>query len=167
MGPKLDSIDTAKEGSSRVLTQFMVDLAQGNPIRLVDGGAQKRCFTYVEDGIDALMKIIENKDGVCDSEIFNIGNPANEYSVKELAEKLGVMFRDRKASIPNYQEPRIEGVDSGSFYGKGYQDIFTRKPSVEKAKRVLGWVPITNMDEALTITMDAFLQEWNAGAGRE
>lgn len=167
IGPKLDSIDTAKEGSSRVLTQFMVDLAQGNPIKLVDGGAQKRCFTYVEDGIDALMKIIENKGGVCDGEIFNIGNPANEYSVKELADKLVTMFEERKAAIPSYREPRIEGVDSGSFYGKGYQDIFTRKPSVEKAKRVLGWVPTTTMDEALKITMDAFLDEWNSGAGQE
>lgn len=167
IGPKLDSIDTAKEGSSRVLTQFMVDLAQGNPIKLVDGGAQKRCFTYVEDGIACLMKIIENKDGVCDSEIFNIGNPANEYSIKELAEMLVVMFKERKASFPHYKEPRIEGVDSGSFYGKGYQDIATRKPSVEKAKRLLGWVPATTMDEALKVTMDAFLEEWNAGAGRE
>lgn len=167
IGPKLDSIDTAKEGSSRVLTQFMVDLAQGNPIKLVDGGAQKRCFTYVEDGIDALMKIIENKGGACDGEIFNIGNPANEYSVKELADKLVTMFEERKAAIPSYREPRIEGVDSGSFYGKGYQDIFTRKPSVEKAKRVLGWVPTTTMDEALKITMDAFLDEWNSGAGQE
>lgn len=167
IGPKLDSIDTAKEGSSRVLTQFMVDLAQGNPIKLVDGGDQKRCFTYVEDGIDALMKIIANEGGICDGEIFNIGNPANEYSVKELAEKLVVMFEERKAAIPNYRKPRIEGVDSGSFYGKGYQDIFTRKPSVEKAKRVLGWVPTTSMDDALKVTMDAFLEEWNSGANRE
>jgi nucleoside-diphosphate-sugar epimerase len=167
IGPKLDSIDTAKEGSSRVVTQFMVDLAQGNPIKLVDGGAQKRCFTYVEDGVDGLMKIIENRGGVCDSEIFNIGNPDNEYSVKELAEKLVAMFRERKASIPNYKEPRIEGIDSGSFYGKGYQDIVTRKPSVEKAKRILGWEPKTSMDEALEVTMDAFFDEWNSEQGGE
>ena len=163
IGPKLDSIDTAKEGSSRVVTRFMVDLAQGNPIKLVDGGSQKRCFTYVEDGIDGLMKIIENRDGVCDSEIFNIGNPVNEYSVKELAEKLVAMFKARKASIPGYREPRIEGVDALTFYGKGYQDIATRKPSVEKAKRLLGWEPKTTMDEALEATMDAFFEEWNAG----
>jgi nucleoside-diphosphate-sugar epimerase len=163
IGPKLDSIDTAKEGSSRVLTQFMVDLAQGNPIRLVDGGAQKRCFTYVEDGIDALMKIIENKGGVCDSEIFNIGNPANDYSVRELAEMLVAMFKARKAAIPGYREPRIEEVDSLTFYGKGYQDVTNRKPSIEKARRLLGWEPRTAMNEALETTMDAFFEELNAG----
>jgi UDP-4-amino-4-deoxy-L-arabinose formyltransferase/UDP-glucuronic acid dehydrogenase (UDP-4-keto-hexauronic acid decarboxylating) len=72
------------------------------------------------------------------------------------------MFKARKAAIPNYQEPRIEGIDSEAFYGKGYQDISTRKPNVEKAKRILGWESKTTMDEALEVTMDAFFEEWNA-----
>jgi nucleoside-diphosphate-sugar epimerase len=163
IGPKLDSIDTAKEGSSRVLTQFIVDLVHGNPIKLVDGGMQKRCFTYVEDGIDALMKIIENAGGAADGQIFNIGNPKNEASIKELAEKVCALFRARKARIPGYVEPRIEGVDAGTYYGSGYQDILTRKPSVEKAAKLLGWSPHTGIDEALAITFDAFLEEWLAG----
>jgi nucleoside-diphosphate-sugar epimerase len=160
IGPKLDSIDTAKEGSSRVLTQFIVDLVHGNPIKLVDGGTQKRCFTYVEDGIDALMRIIENKGGVADGQIFNIGNPVNECSVKELAEKVSELFKKNRERIPGYKEPRIEGIDSGTYYGKGYQDILTRKPSVEKAKRLLGWTPATGLDEALAVTFDAFLADW-------
>src|SRR4030043_536749 len=89
IGPKLDDLYAAKEGSSRVVTQFILNLIQGEPIRLVDGGYQKRCFTYVEDGIDCLMDVIENPGGVADGQIFNIGNPANEASVKELAH----MFR--------------------------------------------------------------------------
>ena len=77
IGPKLDdlTIEPEKEGSSRVVTQFISNLIHGEPIRLVDGGAQKRCFTYVDDGIDGLMKIIENKNDVCNGQIFNIGNP--------------------------------------------------------------------------------------------
>ena len=85
IGPRLDDIYAAKEGSSRVVTQFTVDLVNGEPIKLVDGGTQKRCFTYVDDGIDCLMKIIEDRDGVCNSQIFNIGNPNNECSIRELA----------------------------------------------------------------------------------
>ena len=164
IGPKLDSIDTAKEGSSRVVTQFIVDLVQGNPIRLVDGGAQKRCFTYVEDGIDALMKIIENRSGDCEGQIFNIGNPENEASVKELAELLAGMFRQRKAAIPGYLEPRIQGIDAGAYYGSGYQDILTRKPCIEKAKKILGWAPKTSLKEALAVTLDSFLEEWRKDA---
>jgi len=161
IGPKLDSIDVAKEGSSRVLTQFIVDLVQGNPIKLVDGGAQKRCFTYVDDGIDGLMKIIEDRDAVCNGQIFNLGNPDNECSVRELAEILSRMFEDREASIPAFKKPQIEGIDAGTFYGEGYQDILTRKPSIEKARRLLQWEPQTGLEEAIAHTLDAFLDEWN------
>ncbi|MRR08481.1 MAG: bifunctional UDP-4-keto-pentose/UDP-xylose synthase, partial [Deltaproteobacteria bacterium] len=64
IGPKLDELwtDPEKEGSSRVVTQFISSLFLGEPIRLVDGGMQKRCFTYIDDGIDCLVEIIENKD---------------------------------------------------------------------------------------------------------
>ncbi len=60
IGAGLDSIHTAKEGSSRVITQFFGHIVRGETIKLVDGGTQKRAFTYIDDGIDALMKIIEN-----------------------------------------------------------------------------------------------------------
>src|SRR5512142_732311 len=85
IGPKLDSIHTAKEGSSRVITQFLGHIVRGEPIKLVDGGAQKRAFTYIDDGVSALMKIIENPGGVASGRIYNVGNPANNYSVRELA----------------------------------------------------------------------------------
>ena len=77
IGPKLDDLamEPEKEGSSRVVTQFISNLIQGEAIRLVDGGEQKRCFTYVDDGIDGLMRVIENKNDVCNGEIFNIGKP--------------------------------------------------------------------------------------------
>ena len=60
IGAGLDSINTAKEGSSRVITQFLGHIVRGETIKLVDGGTQKRAFTYIDDGIAALMKIIEN-----------------------------------------------------------------------------------------------------------
>lgn len=160
IGPKLDDIDAAKEGSSRVVTQFIIDLFRGEPIKLVDGGAQKRCFTWVEDGIEALMRIIANPGGVCDSQIFNVGNPANECSVGELARLLAGLFEQRRDRIPNWQPPRIQEASSEAYYGKGYQDILTRKPSIRKAQRLLGWEPRVSLDDALAFTFDAFLDEW-------
>src|SRR6476620_3248050 len=85
IGPGLDSIYTPKEGRSRVVTQFLGHIVRGENIQLVDGGAQKRAFTFVEDGVDALMRIIANKDGVASGKIYNIGNPVNNYSIRELA----------------------------------------------------------------------------------
>src|SRR6266853_846939 len=85
IGSGLDSINTAKEGSSRVVTQFLGHILRGEAIKLVDGGTQKRAFTYIDDGIDALLKIIANYGSIASGKIYNIGNPANNCSVEELA----------------------------------------------------------------------------------
>ncbi len=157
IGPKLDSISTAKEGSSRVLTQFLYNILAGEPIQLVDGGGQRRSFTFIEDGIDALMKIIANENGCADGGIFNIGNPTNDLSVRELAEKLIALVRE----YPDYREKadgcKIVEVSSGEFYGKGYQDMLTRVPSVKNAKARLGWEPTTSVDDALRKTLEFYL----------
>src|SRR5258708_37302872 len=63
IGSGLDNLNASKEGSSRVITQFFGHIVRGEPIKLVDGGRQKRAFTYIDDGIDALMKVLENRKG--------------------------------------------------------------------------------------------------------
>ncbi len=159
IGPKLDDLtmEPEKEGSSRVVTQFISNLIHGDPIRLVDGGAQKRCFTYVDDGINCLMKIIENRNDVCDGQIFNIGNPRNEATVRDLAHKIRdifVGFRDDGAKAV----PEIVEVSSKDFYGKGYQDISRRVPSIKKAREVLGWEPVVDLDTALRRTVEYYME---------
>jgi nucleoside-diphosphate-sugar epimerase len=159
IGPKLDDLYAAKEGSSRVVTQFILNLIQREPIKLVDGGYQKRCFTYVEDGIDCLMRIIENPGGLADGQIFNIGNPHNEASVKELAH----LLRDLFQAHPDHQDDgdysEIVETRHEDYYGQGYQDITSRKPSIVKARELLGWEPATDLTTSLKITLDAFLEE--------
>jgi len=157
IGPRLDSIDTAKEGSSRVLTQFLYNIILGEPINLVDGGNQRRSFTYLEDGIDCLMKIIENKDGCADGGIFNIGNPENDLSIKDLAYKLRDMVKEYPQYSDRADKCQIVGVTSEEFYGSGYQDIETRVPSIRRATEILGWKPVTGIDEALKSTLDFYL----------
>src|SRR5512137_1570818 len=159
IGPKLDSISTAKEGSSRVLTQFLYNILAGEPIQLVDGGSQRRSFTFIEDGIDCLMKIIANENGSAERGIFNIGNPANDLSVRELAEKLLKLVSEYPAYRERAEACRLIEVSSGDFYGKGYQDMLTRVPSVKNAKRCLGWEPVTSIDEALRKTLEFYLVE--------
>ena len=132
IGPKLDDIYAAKEGSSRVLTQFIVNLVTGEPILLVDGGEQKRCFTWVEDGIDGLMRIIENPDGVCDGEIFNLGNPDNDCSIADLATKLAAIHDAHRDRLPGFVPARVESVSAEGYCGAGYQDMVARKPAIEE-----------------------------------
>ncbi len=159
VGPKLDDLDAAKEGSSRVVTQFILNLLQREPILLVDGGHQKRCFTYVEDGIDALMAIIANPGGAADGQIFNIGNPDNEASVKELAHMLRDLFRQHPDHRNDKTFSEIVEIPHEDYYGKGYQDITSRKPSIRKARTLLGWEPKTDLITSLKITLDSFLEE--------
>ncbi|HVN26010.1 MAG TPA: bifunctional UDP-4-keto-pentose/UDP-xylose synthase [Syntrophorhabdales bacterium] len=160
IGPKLDdlTLEPEKEGSSRVVTQFISSLFRGDTIKLVDGGMQKRCFTYVDDGIACLMQIIENKNGMCDAQIFNIGNPKNEATVKELAHKLKELFVKHPATKQYKKYSEIVEVSSGEFYGKGYQDIDFRVPSIRKAREIIGWEPKVDLDTALRKTIEYYLE---------
>ena len=88
IGPRLDSLESARIGSSRAITQLILNLAEGTPIKLVDGGRQMRCFTDVKDGVECLFRIIENPGNTCNGRIFNIGNPDNEASIEALATML-------------------------------------------------------------------------------
>ena len=141
IGPGLDSIHTAKEGSSRVVTQFFGHIVRGENISLVDGGTQKRAFTYIDDGIDALARIIENRDGKASGQIYNIGNPANNHSIAELA---GMML-ELAAAYPEYADGarrvRIVDTSAGAYYGEGYQDVQKRVPDIANTCRELDWTP--------------------------
>ena len=157
-GPHLDDIESPKEGSSRVLTQFLHNILYGEPIKLVDGGTQRRSFTYISDGIDALMKILENADGAADGGIFNIGNPENDLAIRDLAEKMVAAV----AAYPGFEElgrkAVLVDVESGAYYGDGYQDILTRVPSIRRAREVLGWRPKVSLDEGIRRTLDFYLK---------
>jgi len=156
IGPGLDSINTAKEGSSRVITQFLGHIVRGESIKLVDGGLQKRAFTFVDDGIDALMKIIENKNGIARGKIYNVGNPRNNLSIKQLAE----MMLKLALTYPEYakqaKKVRIVKTTSAKYYGKGYQDMQNRVPHIANTSRDLNWRPKVGMKDAVTRVLDAY-----------
>ena len=156
IGAGLDSINTAKEGSSRVITQFLGHIVRGETIKLVDGGTQKRAFTYIDDGIAALMKIIENRDGIATGRIYNIGNPANNYSVRDLA----YMMLDLARQYPEYRESaaavRIVDTTAADYYGSGYQDVQNRVPKIDNTCADLDWAPTVGMDDALRRIFDAY-----------
>jgi nucleoside-diphosphate-sugar epimerase len=105
-------MDDPKEGSSRVLTQFLGHIVRGEPIKLVDGGSQTRAFTFIDDAVECLTTIIDNPGGIADGKIYNIGNPHNSYSIRELAEMMleialrGPSTRRRRATPSSSISPR-------------------------------------------------------------
>ena len=156
IGAGLDSIHTAKEGSSRVITQFLGHIVRGEPIQLVDGGTQKRAFTYIDDGIAALMKIIANRDGVATGKIYNIGNPANNWSVRDLAQKMVELARTYPEYAENASRVTLIETTSQDYYGRGYQDVQNRVPKIDNTCADLDWTPVVAMDDALTRIFDAY-----------
>ncbi len=156
IGAGLDSIHTPKEGSSRVITQFLGHIVRGEEIKLVDGGHQKRAFTYIEDGVNALMKMIENRDGIASGKIYNVGNPKNNFSVRDLAR----MMLDLALTYSEYRESaskvKLVETSSAAYYGKGYQDVQNRVPKIENTCQELDWAPKVDMSQALRYIFDAY-----------
>jgi nucleoside-diphosphate-sugar epimerase len=165
IGPGLDNMHAAKEGSSRVITQFLGHIVRAENVRLVDGGRQRRCFTGISDGIDALMKMIENRDGRASRRIYNVGNPDNSLSVRELATEMLKIA----ASYPEYRDNaakvRLVDTTAAEYYGRGYQDVENRVPKIDNTRADLEWSPRVGMQEALRQIFEAYRGE-TAQAGR-
>ena len=146
-------------GTPRVLTQFLGNILRGKDIELVDGGNNRRSFTHIDDCTDALIKMVENKKGIASGKIYNIGNPRNNHSIRELAElALKVapsyrFFRDKAKKVS------VTSVTSKKHYGEGYQDMINRTPYIKNTMKDLGWKPRVSLKEALKRTFAAYVEE--------
>jgi UDP-4-amino-4-deoxy-L-arabinose formyltransferase/UDP-glucuronic acid dehydrogenase (UDP-4-keto-hexauronic acid decarboxylating) len=101
------------------------------------------------------MRIIENRDDRCNGQIFNIGNPLNEATVKDLAIKLKTMFTEDARTKHYRRHSEIIEVYSRDFYGEGYQDT-TACPSI-RSERDRRWEPLVDLDTAPE-TLDYYLE---------
>lgn len=161
VGPNLDQ-DSDASGAARVVTQFIRNLQAGEPLRVVDGGKQRRCMTDIRDGIDALVKIVANKNGAADGRIFNIGSPDNEISILDLAERVRELYCEFTGT-PLSRASKVVAESGDKFYGAGYQDVMRRKPAIENARKYLGWKPKYDLNTILRSTVELFLQAHPAG----
>ena len=157
IGPRLDNVFAAKEGSSRLFTQFISNVIFQKPLQLVDGGRQSRSFTYIDDGIDGLLRIIENKNGCASQQIFNLGNPRNNVSVAALAKLIIAAFREYPDFREHAAKARTVVVPAAEYFGKYYQDIQRRVPAITNARRRLGWAPKVGLKRAIKLTLDYHL----------
>ena len=155
IGPGLDTMEDARQHRARSITQFIYDILHRGEIKLVGGGNQRRSFTWIGDGTDALMLILKNYKGQADSQIFNIGNPSNNYSIRELAE----IIIDEMKSFPNFREKaervKLTTISPENYYSDSYDDTMNRRPSIDKIKR-LGWNPSTTLRDAVRMTLEAY-----------
>jgi len=160
IGPRLDTLDSARIGSSRAITQLILNLVEGTPIQLIDGGEQKRCFTDVSEGVECLFRIIQNRNNCCEGQIINIGNPDNEASIKEMAELLVDQFENHPLRHHFPPFAGMKALESKAYYGTGYQDVQHRRPSIANARRLLDWNPTIELKKSVEETLDFFLRDY-------
>ena len=155
IGPRQDDLHASSPGSARVVTQFLGQIVRGQAIQLVAGGSQRRSFTYIDDGIDALMRIIKNPRGVASGQIYNIGNPHNDLSVRQLAKLMLDVARADPDLNERAKKVRLVSIPAASYYGEGYEDVRNRVPKIDNTCRDLSWKPHTGMREAFKHIYDA------------
>lgn len=159
IGPKIDFLLHEKEGIPRVFSFFMDALLNGTQMKLVNGGSNRRCYTYIDDAVDCVSRIVDNRGGVCDRQIFNIGSPDNEVSIGQMAEVMRDIYAE-KFREPGVPLPEIVSVTGEEFYGEGYDDSDRRIPDITKARTLLGWEPRWSVQDILETTMGYYVKQF-------
>jgi nucleoside-diphosphate-sugar epimerase len=163
-GPGLD--DDVDDGAKRVMASFVHRAIRMRELPIVDGGHQQRTFLYIDDAIEALMRIIENPKNKANGRIFNVGHPGNVISIRTLAE----MVIDVVACRPGFERARtrveLMDVSSSDYFGKVHQEISYRKPRIEAIADALGWSPTTSLRAGVEMTVDCYLTGRAAEATR-
>jgi UDP-apiose/xylose synthase len=159
IGPRMDFIPGVDgDGIPRVLACFMHALMSGAPLQLVDGGRQRRSFLDVGEFVAAIERILGRPEA-SQGQIFNLGNPRNDVTIRALARALAAAYRKLR---PDGPAPRLETVAAEAFYGPGYDDTAARIPSVAKAARLLGWRPRRALGAMLPAIVADYLERYEA-----
>lgn len=156
IGPKIDFLPHEKAGIPRVFSFFMDALLNGADMQLVNGGTARRCYTYIDDAVECAYRIVENQGAVCDRQIFNIGSPMNEVSIRQMAELMRAIYTE-KFHAPSTPVSKIVSISGEEFYGVGYDDSDRRIPDITKARTLLGWEPVWGIRELFETTMEYYV----------
>ncbi len=131
-GPRMHPND------GRVVSNFIVQALEGKPISIFGKGNQTRSFQYIDDLIDAMIRLMDTDDSFTGP--INIGNP-QEFTIMELAEKV-IKMTGSKSEI--------------RFYPLPSDDPIRRQPDISLAKKKLNWEPIVPLEKGLKKTIDYF-----------
>ncbi|HSQ10500.1 MAG TPA: UDP-glucuronic acid decarboxylase family protein [Burkholderiaceae bacterium] len=131
-GPRMHPND------GRVVSNFIVQALRNDPITIYGDGSQTRSFCYVDDLIEAFIRLMATPDELTGP--VNIGNPT-EFTIKELAEKVIEMTNSRSKLT-------FEKLPS--------DDPTQRRPDISMARQTLGWEPSIQLEAGLRSTIAYF-----------
>jgi UDP-glucuronate decarboxylase len=122
----------------RVVSNFIIQALRGNPITIYGDGSQTRSFCYVDDMVDALVRLMATSPNIAGP--LNLGNPS-EHSIRELAEL-----------VLHY----VGSTSRLEFLPLPTDDPRQRQPDITLAKELLGWQPRVSMEDGLKETIGYF-----------
>jgi UDP-glucose 4-epimerase len=129
-----------------VVPRFVQKALKNEPVLIYGTGQQRRCFCYVGDLIDAITGLMNCEKAA--GQVYNIGS-SEEITIESLADKIIEMTNSKsKKEFVSYEEA----------YGRPIEDMMRRVPSVERIKKMTGWEPRTNLNEALRAIIENFKQ---------
>lgn len=120
-----------------VVPRFVHAAVKNEPIEVHGDGTQTRCFGHVADVIEGLVKLLETP--ACFGQVINIGND-EEVSIKDLAE--------RACKLTN-SSSEIRYLSYEEVYGDGFEDMRRRVPSLEKARKLIGFRPTRTLADII------------------
>ncbi|MFA5813649.1 MAG: UDP-glucuronic acid decarboxylase family protein [Patescibacteria group bacterium] len=122
----------------RVVSNFIVQALRNEPITVYGDGKQTRSFCYVDDMVDGLIKMM-NSDAEISGPV-NLGN-SDEFTIKELADRIIHLTVSKSKTV--FQDLPID-------------DPRQRQPDISKAKKILNWEPVVELEEGLKETIKEF-----------
>jgi UDP-glucose 4-epimerase len=133
-----------------VVPRFVKAAIKNEPIPVHGDGLQARCFGHVSDVVEGLVKVIETP--ACFGQVVNLGNN-QEVTIKELAEKAIEMTESQS---------EIRFIPYEEAYGEGFEDMRRRVPSLDKAKRLIGYQPTRTLEDIINDVANQFREEIRA-----
>jgi UDP-glucose 4-epimerase len=135
-----------------VVPRFVHSAMKNEAITVFGDGTQQRCFGHVLDVVEGLSKLLESPQ--CFGQVINLGND-EEVSIKGLAEK-AIELTGSKSEI------RYVSYDEA--YGEGFEDMRRRVPSLEKARKLIGYKPTRSLTDIINDVAAEFREEESAAA---
>jgi len=126
-----------------VLPAFVEQVVNGGVPKVYDDGTQTRCFTYINDFVEGVIRASTRDAG--ENEVFNLGS-TRETKIKELAELV--------LEIADLEDESPESIDPEELYGDSYEDLDRRVPDVSKAERLLDWTAQTSLEDGIAQVLD-------------
>ena len=130
-----------------VVPRFVRAALRNEPIEVHGDGTQSRCFGHVHDVVEGLVRLLDVPE--CFGQVINLGN-SEEVSILQLADK---------AISHTGSSSEIKFVSYAEAYGEGFEDMRRRVPSLEKAKKLIGYQPTRTLDDIINDVADEFRQE--------